>query len=276
MTHRAGILMLLVSAFIALQIGAQSAPDKRAAPGASAANQTPPSLRRWSDRLEALRPSSPMSYFELAEEIADAKTDKTQLDMAKRLFGLAGALDPDHLGRSACLALADLEDDAAAKRRLVTLAALLGADLAGHSSPAAVLGTGANSVSPAAAYAVSSALSHYRRGRGSQALAALKEPGALELLTKYERMLPGGILRFQEDCKLYTTGKTKPSLSSGEVARMLRFEAALLAGADRDWSSQILLTGGQPLVEVDPSRLDESLGVDLLRPYFRRGRWSER
>lgn len=269
------VMPTLVVIALGLQLGAQSGGDRpSAATRPSSNDQTPKSLRAWSDRLESLRPSNPIAYFELAEEIADAKADKIQLDAAKRLFGLAGVLDPDHLGRSACLALADLEEDAIAKRRLLTLAALLGTDLTGHAdSPAS--GAAADAASPAAALAVGNALSHYRRGRGPQALTALKEPGATELLMRYERMLPGGFLRFQEDCKAYH-GQSKPSLSPGEVTRMLRFEAALLAGKDREWSGEILLTGGQPLVEVDPTHLDESLNVDASRPYFRRGRWAER
>jgi hypothetical protein len=133
---------------------------------------------------------------------------------------------------------------------------------------------GGTARSPSAMLAVAEAMSHYRKGQGIQAQSALKNPGAIELFTQYERMIPGGLARFMEDCKLYR-GQGKPTLSPGEVGRMLQFEVALLSGADRSWSSELLLNGGQPLIEVDPARLAESLNVDATRPLFRRGRWVE-
>jgi hypothetical protein len=55
---------------------------------------------------------------------------------------------------------------------------------------------------------------------------------------------------------------------------MLQFEAALLAGDNRSWAGDLLLTGGRPLIEVDPDRLDEALGVDASRPCYRQGKWT--
>ena len=65
----------------------------------------------------------------------------------------------------------------------------------------------------------------------------------------------------------------KPALSQIDLMTMLRFEAALLAGPHRSWSSDLLLTNGQPLIEADPDRLADMLGVDASKPYFRHGRW---
>jgi hypothetical protein len=56
---------------------------------------------------------------------------------------------------------------------------------------------------------------------------------------------------------------------------MLRLETALLAGSDRPWSSALLYGEGRPLIEVDPARLEETLGVDGSRPLYRAGRWVE-
>ena len=64
-------------------------------------------------------------YFELAEEIADAAKNDEERQLARHVFALAGALDPRHLGRSACLALAQLEDQPTARARLLALASLL-------------------------------------------------------------------------------------------------------------------------------------------------------
>ncbi len=79
----------------------------------------------WLNRLEALNPADALAYFELAEEVADAAGDQLPHDLANRLYALAGVLDQPRLGRSACLALADLQDHPQAKRRLLALASLL-------------------------------------------------------------------------------------------------------------------------------------------------------
>jgi hypothetical protein len=235
----------------------------------------------WTASLEALDPQRPMEYFELAEEVADAATNDSQRELARTLFGLAGALDPDQLGRSACLALADLEADANDRRRLLALGSLLrgpgggagggpaggGGMLTPHDSGHAV------AADPAAALAVSESFSHYRRGEGQNALAALKQPGAMELLTANSRILRGGIDRFIEDCNHFRGGDRSPRLDDADITRMLRFEAALLAGDQRDWSSDLVINQNQPLVEVDPDHLDRSLGVDLSRPLWRNGQW---
>ena len=46
-----------------------------------------------------------------------------------------------------------------------------------------------------------------------------------------------------------------------------------LAGGERTWSSEMLIGGGQPLIEVDPARLEESLGVDVKKCRYRNGKW---
>ena len=82
----------------------------------------------WSSRLEALHPSRPMEYFELAEEVADEAGDEAGRDLARRLFGLAGILDPEGLARSAALAQADLAAEDG-DRRLNRLGILFLGDL---------------------------------------------------------------------------------------------------------------------------------------------------
>jgi hypothetical protein len=221
------------------------------------------------ERLSALRPQRPMSYFELAEEIADAPQDQAQRDLARRLFGLAGALDPRRLGRSACLALYDLEPDENAKRRLLILAALLDERVAGG---------GREPDRPvwadrAAALAVSEAIGHYRRGEGSKAINRINAPGAADLLESCGGMVfRGGPERFIEDCKTYR-GARRPGVPASDLLTMLRFEAALLAGEKRSWSQDLLLGGGRPLLEVDPDRLADSLGADPALACWRAGRW---
>ena len=225
-------------------------------------------------RLSELRPEEPMAYFELAEEIADAAEEPEQRALARRLFALSGVLAPEQLGRSACLALADMEEDEQNRRRLMALASLFGSD---DLSQAVTEDWGASPIekhTASAVLAVTEAMSHYRRGRGSQAMAALRKPGAMELLEECEDHLPGGINRFMEDCKLYR-GRLRPNLSEDHQVRMLRFEIALLTGSDRPWSSELLYGRGRPLIEVDPLRLEEAFGVDGSRPIHRDGKWVE-
>jgi hypothetical protein len=225
----------------------------------------------WTPRLEALVPESPMRYFELAEEVADAAENDADRSLARRLFALAGALEPERLGRSSCLALADLAESDAERQRLLALASLLRDEQAGLFSP--IEGEqSAREPSTDVALALTRAFSYYRRGKGSQALAELRKPGVEELVTAHERLVRGGMTRFVEDCRLYR-GNLRPSLSEEDVTRMLRLEVALLSGADRPWSAELLLNRGAPLIEVDPDRLDESLGIDAGRSVYRNGRW---
>ncbi len=225
----------------------------------------------WDNRLEELRPQDPMAYFELAEEIADAAEDNTQRLLAKRLFGLAGVLDPEQLGRSACLALADLEEDEQERRRLMALATLFGDE-----GIASGVGTSRTNLvaghSPSAVLSLCEAFSHYRKGAGSRALTALREYGAADLMAEVEFLLRGGMNRFIEDCRLYR-GRLRPSLSESDLDRVLHLEIALLAGDERPWTSELLLSQGRPLVEVDPDRLGETLGIDASYSLYRSGRW---
>lgn len=239
---------------------------------ASASTIAPPAGVDWNVRLEQLRPQEPERYLELAEEVEDAADSQSDRDLAKRLYALAGALEPERLGRSACLALAQMEEDEQLKRRLKALAALLPGVTGGVVMESSAIVT---DWTPAAAAAAGEAMSYYRRGDGMRALAALKEPGSDALLQQFGRMLPGGYARFIEDCKAYR-GQQAPTLSSADVIRMLRFEASILSGRERSWANEALLTGAPALIEVDPMQLQESLGVDASRPLHRNGRWVER
>jgi hypothetical protein len=60
------------------------------------ATQAAAGADRWRTRLESRRPEPPMAYFELAGElaVAAAASDEADRDLARRLFALAGALDP--------------------------------------------------------------------------------------------------------------------------------------------------------------------------------------
>ena len=179
---------------------------------------------QWEQRLEALSPADPMAYLELAEEVADGAGDESQIALARHLFGLAGALDPRRLGRSSCLAIADLEPNEYAKRRLLALGALLDRRPGGLGAqqPGTV-----EEIHAEAALAVSEAISFYRSGDGVRALKLLRRPGAMDLLETWgEVVFHGGATRFVEDCRLYR-GSRKPPLPRPDQVAFLRFEAAL-------------------------------------------------
>ena len=230
------------------------------------------SVPNLDDRLSALDPSNPRAYFELAEEVADASTDEQQLELARRLFALSAVLDPRTYGRSACLALAPLERDATAQRRLKALASLLD-DHRFSSVPSSSAELDQRvTFTPEAIVGATEALGRYRNGQGALALTAARKPGVMEVLESANSAIPGGVARFLEDCKLYR-GSVKPSLSDDEINALLRLEASLLAAGNRSWSGELLMSGGRPLVEVDPDRLEESLGVDASRCVYRNGRW---
>jgi hypothetical protein len=260
--HRA--LAILISLSSLLVVG-RAAPQDDRGPAAPAG---------WEQRLEALRPDRPLAYFELAEEIADAATTDRERELARQLLALAGALDEPRLGRAACLALADLAEDPRQRARLRALAWLL----AERYEQAIALDEAMRDqedapLSPVALAAVTEALSLYRRGQGARALAALRTPGAADLLEANDRLLVGGANRFLEDCRLYRNGERRPTLSPADVTQMLRLEAALLAGPQRSWSGELLLRPGQTLVEVDPEGMAQTLGVDVTRAVYRDGRW---
>lgn len=229
----------------------------------------------WSARLTALDPARPLDYLLLGEEVADAATTREERDLARQLFGLAGALAPQTLGRSAALAQASLADDMRQRRTLLALAALLDA---GDDRTA---GTDVGRVRPLPQHAVglSEAFSQYRRGQGPRALSILKTPEVAALLDEYGSRLPGGAERFREDCKSFKGG-LRPSIDDGQRILMLEIEKAVLGTAvaanERPsplWSSALVETGGAPLLEVDTAKLESAFGVDPARSVWRKGQW---
>lgn len=226
----------------------------------------------WSDRLETLEPDDALTYFELAEEVADAAESESEHELARRLFGLAGVLDSERLGRSAALALADMADDTDEKRRLRALADLLGRRSVGIWWTDS-LEDDLASVDTGRALTLAEAMGYYRRGEGARALNLLRRDGMDQALEVYARRLPGGPDRILEEVRTYRTGRSRPNLSDSQITMMMRLEVAMLAGEDRPWSADLAATGGRRLLEIDPQRLEAAFSVDAERPYYRNGRW---
>lgn len=240
-------------------------PEARAQGGANPA--VPAS--RWVSRLESLRPQQPRDYFEVAEEIADAARNPAEAALAEHLFRLAGALDPDGLGRSACLALSDLAATDAERARYRLAAVLL--DRRG-AAVVEEIGGPADDSGPGSALLLSEAMSLYRRGLGPRVIKLLDQPGVAALLDAHPTAIDGGPNRIREDAKSYR-GQARPPLRAEAITSLLRLEVGLLAGRDRPWSSDLLLTRNAPLPEVDPGRLDTLFDVDATRSVYRGGAW---
>jgi hypothetical protein len=219
---------------------------------------------RWEEKLRRLDPVRPMDYLELGEEVADeAQTDAEQR-LARQLFGLAGALDPQRLGRSAMLALAQFAPTDEARARALAAAELVG----GRGS--VVRRTIAE---PAQLEAFARALSYHRRGEGRRALNALKQENADALLERVGEALGGGAEAFRNDCR---TMKAADAVVTDEdiVSSGLYVELALRAGELRGAGLDLFLEGDAPLVEIDLADPEGTWGVDPRRPWWRNGSWA--
>ena len=224
----------------------------------------------WEQRLRALDPTRPIEYFELGEEVEDAARSAEDRALARELFGLAGLLDRQGLGRSAALAIASLEERAIARDRLRAAAELL--------APVDTIdpGTrGAQSTSREGRLAFCHALGALRRGDGSRVARHLASADAEVVLEDLGPLLPGGSARFMRDAEVYSGG-LRPDLDSEEVEAHLLVEMVALSPTKTSWAVALSASEGAPLMVVDLKRLDRLFGVDPTRPYWRDGRWVDR
>ena len=218
---------------------------------------------RWQTRLARLDPLRPLDSLELAEEVADAAKDEDERDLARRLFGLAGALDTERLGRSAMLAIAALAGDLSTRARAEAAAELVGGQ-----------GTARESlrVESVQLEALTRSFSHYRRGDGRRALAALRQNGADALLDVVGARLPGGAQGYRDECTAMRASSAVV-IDPDMVRRQLELELALRRGELRSLSLDVALRGDEPLVEIDLADPQALWGVDPSRPWWRDGAW---
>lgn len=217
---------------------------------------------RWQERLAALDPSRPFDYFLLGEEIADAAQSAQDFELARDLFGYAGALDTARLGRSAMLAIASISVGTDRARALIAAEVVGGRGFARYTER----------IEPATVDALGKSFSHFRRGNGSAAGAALKQADADATLTRFDRALPGGAQAYREDCK--RLGKNGTQADWPFARALMDVELALRQGAARSLSLELALEGDEPLLEIDMSDPATLWGVDPNRPWWREGRWS--
>ena len=232
-------------------------------------------IEQWREHLEALDPSRPIAYFELAERVADAAGTDELDALARHLFSLAGVLAPDELGRSVALALADMESDAARAEQLRVLAASL--TPAGTVWNEVPIGTGsgdlARAIDRTRGRAIVDAFSFYRRGFGARAIGTLRRADAVGALRALDRLLPGGGAdRFLAEAEQMRPS-LPPSLGESRLEQMLQLEYGILMPDEMRWSTDLIWSRRTPLLEFDPRRLEELFGVDGERTLYRDGRW---
>jgi hypothetical protein len=235
-----------------------------AAAHATLSTQSSASVERWNERLEALDPMRPYDYLVLAEEVADAASSERERQLARELFGLAGALDTERLGRSALLALAQFASDRRERERALAAAEIVG-------------GRGgllrSFRIEPEQLEALSRAFSFYRRGEGRKALNVLRQADADAVLEEIGDAIPGGAAGFRAELEaMRGGGAARPDPQS--VRRLLLLELALRQGDGRAVSLDMLLRGDEPLIEIDPSDPAALWQVDPTKPWWRNGKWS--
>jgi hypothetical protein len=218
---------------------------------------------RWQDRLLRLDPLRPLDYLELGEEVADAASGDDERELARQLFGLAGALDTERLGRSAMLALAALAVDGTERARAEAAAELVGGK--------GVVREGLRFDS-AQIEALSRSFSHHRRGDGRRAQAALRQNGADTLLEAIGPRLPGGAQGYRDECAAMRAAGVSV-VDPDMVRRQLEVELALRRGELRGLSLDAALRGDAPLIEIDLGDPRALWGVDPSRPWWRDGSW---
>lgn len=263
MSHAANIFPRAASiasiAFVAIG-GLLGAGEMRAQPVPSASS---PTSSRWAARLTGLDPLRPLDYLCLGEEIADAAQNDDERALAAQLFGFAGALDTERLGRSAMLAIAALARDPYERTRALAAAELVG---------------GKGGVRQAAKVerfqieGLARSFSFYRRGDGRRALSALSQNDADALLERVGPRLPGGAQAYRDQCKAMRAGGVS-AVDPDSARRQLEIELALRRGELRAASLDVSLSGDEPLVEIDLADPQALWRVDPSRPWWRDGAW---
>ena len=218
-------------------------------------------------RLEALDPNDPQAYFELAEDLAEGVRGRPNVSVSRRLFGLAGRLDPEKYAASAALALASLESDSIQATKLRAAATLLPGG-GGRN----VMRRGGR-VDGEMALSISQAFGGFSSGRPTALRRLLADRSVRRVLESWDDVLPGGVDWLQAATDDRPGSRT---LAPRERLSMIHLELSLLERGHPDWSTLLVIEGDPPLLEVDASRLETMLlDEERLRPLRRDGRWVE-
>ncbi|MCL4198507.1 MAG: hypothetical protein KJZ69_13555 [Phycisphaerales bacterium] len=304
MTIRALLTCVLLSASLVVLLGASALQDPPSPPASPGSALPAPSL---DERLAALAPENPAGYFLLGEEAME----EGQLEAAARLFVLAASLDGERFGRSACLALAEIEKrrgNGPRERDLRSLASLLGGSAVDVNDLRA-----AEREFRRAASLLSAMLGFYRQGDGQKALAALELNDATErLVVEFGRSIGsiGRIISFARNyprcvscrservipcptCRRGTVpghcaacggqafiicnvcnGKPGEAVSQDEINAMLRFEVTLQSGEHASWSARLSVDTDRQRPVLDLTMLPRWYEVNTTLTVYRSGVWT--
>ena len=253
-----GRTIFITVALVAMFIGSASA--KRVAP----TNMITPELET---RLEALDPTNPRAYFELAEDLAESNSDEERR-LARRLFGLAGRIDREKYAASSALGIAELATDPRTRNRLRAAATMLPGG-----SPL-LIGSLRQKIDGQTAFQVSEAFGEFRTGRMVKLRRLFDDPVVRRLFETSDDVLPGGVDWLEEASK---NGRRGPELSQADQLALLRFELMLLESGRPTWSTLLAVEGDPPLLEIDAEGLDRLLlDEEKIQPLRRDGRWVAR
>jgi len=258
--------------------------------------------------LSRLQPDDPVSYFRLGEKALDVR----DYDPARRLLTLAAVLDPDDLGTSACLALAEMarmEGNAIDEAYFSAIARLFPGEGV-HQNRAGIIEHHTSQLETASEVAF--LFGSCRRGFGNAVHRVFGNASQLDLLLSMYPDLQPIITRCLRWCEEHPScpscknagvvdcpvcrGGTDPGqcktchrlgfglcracrgqpgmiLSDEEFLSFLMIEQALLGGSSASWSAQYELGHGQHRAILSPSHLADYVGIDARLTVYRDGRW---
>ncbi|MCA9310800.1 MAG: hypothetical protein KDA21_06315 [Phycisphaerales bacterium] len=285
---RRTLIMMIAAATLSLAPARASAPEIN--PWAGVVN--------LDERLAALSPDNPIAYFELAEEVAYEMPDVGGRRLARHLYVLAFEADrnaprPLGLGRSVCIALADMSTQPDERRWLFALAAVLGDTTTSVNWDPQIR----DATSTETAMALAEALGYFRAMDYRKAHRLLIRDDVEALFNQYDHVVEQGRdINFMttdaigcpecRNSRVVRSGGTRenpyrlcatcggnpgPRLSGDEFLAQLRLESVLLNANHHSWSAQVTVDGGEPLRDVEPDELAASFSVDPTRFYWHPG-----
>ena len=231
---------------------------------------------RWQSRLEALTPSNPEGYLNLAEEVADESNDAESQQLARQLYSLAASMDADSLASTAALGLAALENvktaqGSKANQRWFAIAQRwskseipLDVNFAG----------GVDTVGSAVRLGVVEAIVQYRRGYGRRANDRLKKPQVRAFFDSFMQKVPGGVEEFDRLSAIHVNG-TAPPLSPETIDALLQVEHGLLRPKSSLWSDALSMGDGDPTFDAPIGTPAEIFGADPSRSRWTPNGWTK-
>ena len=265
---------------------------------------------RFERELTALSPADPLSYFLLAEEIADVASDSQEISLARRLYVLSIELSANNpeidseagfpVASSASVALADLENVEPRKRWLLALAGRLDDRYAETRWDVQDEEPEADTV----AFLLSEAIGLVLSGDGSMARERFDDPRVVGLLNESRDVIdrPGtaaSTTAIQREAQIWPCpecgnsrivadrnqggsarrlcstcrGNPGPVLDHETFVAYIAYQSLLLKGVHKSWSAELAVGQAGPLLDPEVSEIAPTMRFDPELVYYRDGRW---